>query len=146
MTRQRVPALLLGTGVGLATACASVADFVGVIHGYCYGTGAAGLPRTGAEGCQYPRPGRCRRLPELTAPGRPGRRRIAAGLASLFVRRGDTVALMMTNRPEFYLADTAAFHLTRQWSARPLRMADPPSAGSSSRCTRWAERRVRSWR
>src|SRR5262249_51583638 len=36
---------------------------------------------------------------------------IAAGLAALGVRRGDTVALMMTNRPEFHLADTAAFHL-----------------------------------
>src|SRR5262250_1133269 len=36
---------------------------------------------------------------------------IAAGLAALGVRRGDTVALMMTNRPEFHLVDTAAFHL-----------------------------------
>ena len=38
-------------------------------------------------------------------------RRIAAGLARLGVGRGDTVALMMTNRPEFHLVDTAAFHL-----------------------------------
>src|SRR5262249_10543688 len=38
-------------------------------------------------------------------------RQIAAGLARLGVGRGDTVALMMTNRPEFHLADTAAFHL-----------------------------------
>jgi len=38
-------------------------------------------------------------------------RRIAAGLAGLGVGRGDTVALMMTNRPEFHLVDTAAFHL-----------------------------------
>jgi long-chain acyl-CoA synthetase len=38
-------------------------------------------------------------------------RQIAAGLASLGVARGDTVAMMMTNRPEFHLADTAAFHL-----------------------------------
>ena len=38
-------------------------------------------------------------------------RQIAAGLAGLGVSRGDTVALMMTNRPEFHLADTAAFHL-----------------------------------
>ncbi len=37
--------------------------------------------------------------------------RIAAGLAALGVTRGDTVALMMTNRPEFALVDTAAFHL-----------------------------------
>ena len=38
-------------------------------------------------------------------------RRIAGGLAALGVRRGDTVALMMTNRPEFNLCDTAAVHL-----------------------------------
>jgi long-subunit acyl-CoA synthetase (AMP-forming) len=38
-------------------------------------------------------------------------RQIAAGLARLGVRRGDTVALMMTNRPEFHLVDTAALHL-----------------------------------
>ncbi|SFQ59237.1 Long-chain acyl-CoA synthetase (AMP-forming) [Amycolatopsis arida] len=37
-------------------------------------------------------------------------RRIAAGLAGLGVRRGDTVALMLTNRPEFHLVDTAALH------------------------------------
>ncbi|TDC86946.1 long-chain fatty acid--CoA ligase [Actinomadura sp. 7K507] len=38
-------------------------------------------------------------------------RRIAGGLASLGVRRGDTVALMLTNRPEFHLVDTAVLHL-----------------------------------
>ena len=38
-------------------------------------------------------------------------RRLAAGLAALGVRRGHTVALMMTNRPEFNLCDTAAMHL-----------------------------------
>ena len=38
-------------------------------------------------------------------------RRIAGGLAALGVGRGDTVALMMTNRPEFNLVDTAAMHL-----------------------------------
>ncbi|OXR45137.1 Long-chain-fatty-acid--CoA ligase FadD15 [Nocardia cerradoensis] len=38
-------------------------------------------------------------------------RAIAAGLAALEVRRGDTVALMLTNRPEFHLVDTAAYHL-----------------------------------
>lgn len=37
--------------------------------------------------------------------------RIAGGLASLGVRRGDTVATMLTNRPEFNLAETAASHL-----------------------------------
>jgi long-chain acyl-CoA synthetase len=38
-------------------------------------------------------------------------RRIAAGLASLGVGRGDTVALMLVNRIEFYPCDTAALHL-----------------------------------
>jgi long-chain acyl-CoA synthetase len=38
-------------------------------------------------------------------------RAIAAGLAAIGVRPGDTVGLMMTNRPEFHLCDAAAFHL-----------------------------------
>src|SRR6266540_3142113 len=38
-------------------------------------------------------------------------RSIAAGLAALGVDRGDTVALMLTNRPEFHFADAAAMHL-----------------------------------
>jgi long-chain acyl-CoA synthetase len=38
-------------------------------------------------------------------------RRTAAGLAALGVRRGDTVAFMLTNRPEFYWVDVAAMHL-----------------------------------
>jgi len=38
-------------------------------------------------------------------------RAIAAGLARLGVRPGDTVAIMMTNRPEFHLVDVAAMHL-----------------------------------
>ncbi|PRX46534.1 long-subunit acyl-CoA synthetase (AMP-forming) [Prauserella shujinwangii] len=37
-------------------------------------------------------------------------RAIATGLAGLGVRPGDTVALMLTNRPEFHLADTGALH------------------------------------
>ncbi|HVE24952.1 MAG TPA: AMP-dependent synthetase/ligase [Sporichthya sp.] len=36
---------------------------------------------------------------------------LAAGLAALGVGRGDTVALMMVNRPEFNLLDMAAVHL-----------------------------------
>lgn len=38
-------------------------------------------------------------------------RRIAAGLAGLGVRRGDTVALMMSNRIEFYPLEVGAQHL-----------------------------------
>src|SRR5262252_9276637 len=38
-------------------------------------------------------------------------RRVAAGLASLGVDRGDTVALMMINRPEFHVCDAAVMHL-----------------------------------
>jgi long-chain acyl-CoA synthetase len=37
--------------------------------------------------------------------------RIAAGLASLGVSRGDTIALMLVNRPEFNVADAGAMHL-----------------------------------
>ena len=36
---------------------------------------------------------------------------IALGLARLGVRRGDTVGLMLANRPEFHLVDTAITHL-----------------------------------
>jgi long-chain acyl-CoA synthetase len=38
-------------------------------------------------------------------------RRLAAGLSALGIGRGDTVAMMLTNRPEFHLVDTATFHL-----------------------------------
>jgi long-subunit acyl-CoA synthetase (AMP-forming) len=38
-------------------------------------------------------------------------KRIATGLHALGTRHGDTVAMMLTNRPEFNLVDTAAFHL-----------------------------------
>src|SRR5215213_10140654 len=38
-------------------------------------------------------------------------RAVAAGLSSLGVGRGDTVALMMVNRPEFHFADAGAMHL-----------------------------------
>ncbi|WP_435224477.1 AMP-dependent synthetase/ligase [Streptomyces sp. Tue6028] len=38
-------------------------------------------------------------------------RRLAAGLAAIGVEHGDTVAIMLTNRPEFSLVDTAAYHL-----------------------------------
>jgi long-chain acyl-CoA synthetase len=38
-------------------------------------------------------------------------RRLAAGLSSLGLRRGDTLALLLTNRVEFHLLDAAAIHL-----------------------------------
>jgi long-subunit acyl-CoA synthetase (AMP-forming) len=37
--------------------------------------------------------------------------RVAGGLSELGLRRGDTLALMTTNRPEFFIADMAALHL-----------------------------------
>src|ERR1700754_1531713 len=36
---------------------------------------------------------------------------LAGGLAALGVKRGDTVALMMGNRPEFHIADLAVMSL-----------------------------------
>src|SRR3954453_2417579 len=36
--------------------------------------------------------------------------RLATGLARLGIGRGDTVGLMLTNRPEFHLVDTATLH------------------------------------
>jgi len=38
-------------------------------------------------------------------------RDIAAGLAGVGIGRGDTVAIMLTNRPEFHPVDSAAMHL-----------------------------------
>jgi long-chain acyl-CoA synthetase len=37
-------------------------------------------------------------------------RNVAAGLAGLGVARGETVAIMLTNRPEFHVVDTGALH------------------------------------
>src|SRR5580700_4852689 len=36
---------------------------------------------------------------------------VAGGLARLGVGRGDTVAMMLVNRPEFHIVDTAVMHL-----------------------------------
>lgn len=37
-------------------------------------------------------------------------RNVAAGLARLGVKRGDTVGIMLTNRPEFHIVDTGVLH------------------------------------
>ncbi len=38
-------------------------------------------------------------------------RRVAAGLAAIGVGRGDTIGVMLTNRPEFHFVDAGAMHL-----------------------------------
>src|SRR3954449_5865165 len=38
-------------------------------------------------------------------------RKLAAGLAALGLERGQTIGLLLNNRPEFHLVDTAAMHL-----------------------------------
>src|SRR3954454_3595833 len=38
-------------------------------------------------------------------------KRVAAGLAGLGLERGETIGLMLTNRPEFHWVDSAAMHL-----------------------------------
>jgi long-chain acyl-CoA synthetase len=38
-------------------------------------------------------------------------RRIASGLSARGLKRGDTIALLMVNRPEFFICDTAALHV-----------------------------------
>src|SRR5262249_20721210 len=37
--------------------------------------------------------------------------KIAAGFVKLGLKRGDTVGVMMGNRPEFHLVDTAVMHI-----------------------------------
>src|SRR6266576_3321240 len=52
-------------------------------------------------------------------------RRAAAKLASLGLGKGDTIALMMVNRPEFHVADAAAMHLgATPWSIYNTYTAD----------------------
>ena len=48
--------------------------------------------------------------PEVGLAGAASAERIAAGLLALGVERGDTVALMLLNRPEFHLVDTATLY------------------------------------
>ena len=63
---------------------------------------------------------------------------IAAGLAGVGVGRGDTVALMLTNRPEFHLVDAAALHL----GAAPFSVYNTYSAEQVEHVTADAESRV----
>ncbi|QIS20222.1 AMP-dependent synthetase/ligase [Nocardia terpenica] len=65
-------------------------------------------------------------------------RAIAAGLAKLGVRHGDTVALMLTNRPEFNLVDTAALHL----GATPFSVYNTSSAEQIKHLFTNAENRI----
>ena len=65
-------------------------------------------------------------------------RSLAEGLHSLGVGRGDTVALMLTNRPEFSLADTAAMHL----GATAFSVYNTSSAEQASHLFRNAANRV----
>jgi len=53
---------------------------------------------------------------------------VAAGLAKLGVGRGDTVAIMLTNRPEFSIVDCAAMHL----GATPFSVYNTLPAGDVS--------------
>lgn len=50
--------------------------------------------------------------------------RLAAGLAGVGVGRGDTVAIMLTNRPEFHVVDSAALHV----GAAPVSLYNTASA------------------
>jgi long-subunit acyl-CoA synthetase (AMP-forming) len=63
---------------------------------------------------------------------------LAEGLHSLGVGRGDTVALMLTNRPEFALADTAGMHL----GATPFSVYNTLSAEQVNQLLRNAGNRV----
>ncbi|MGH3638824.1 MAG: AMP-binding protein, partial [Mycobacterium sp.] len=65
-------------------------------------------------------------------------RTIAAGLAALGVGRGDTVALLLTNRPEFNLVDAAVQHL----GAIPFSVYNTSSADQIAHLFTNAENRV----
>lgn len=65
-------------------------------------------------------------------------REIAGGLAGLGVQRGDTVGLMMSNRPEFHLVDTAVLHL----GAAPFSIYNTSAPQQISYLLNHAENRV----
>ncbi|MBL1076943.1 long-chain fatty acid--CoA ligase [Nocardia sp. 2] len=63
---------------------------------------------------------------------------IAAGLAGLGIGHGDTVGIMLTNRPEFNLVDTAALHL----GATPFSIYNTSSAEQITHLFTNAENKV----
>ncbi|HET7202402.1 MAG TPA: AMP-dependent synthetase/ligase [Steroidobacteraceae bacterium] len=65
-------------------------------------------------------------------------RALAGGLHTLGIGRGDTVGLMLTNRPEFNLADTAAMHL----GATPFSVYNTSSPEQLDHVFRNAQNRV----
>jgi long-chain acyl-CoA synthetase len=65
-------------------------------------------------------------------------RRIAAGLANLGIARGETVAIMLANRPEAVIVDTAAMHL----GAIPFSIYNTSSAEQAEYLFAHAECRV----
>ncbi|MBA2764969.1 MAG: long-chain fatty acid--CoA ligase [Thermoleophilaceae bacterium] len=64
--------------------------------------------------------------------------KLAAALSALGIGRGDTVAMMMTNRPEFHLVDTAGFHL----GATPFSVYNTSSPGQIEHLLDNADARV----
>ncbi|MGO9760110.1 MAG: AMP-binding protein [Solirubrobacteraceae bacterium] len=65
-------------------------------------------------------------------------RRLAAGLAALGIARGETVAIMLANRPEAVIVDTAAMHL----GAIPFSIYNTSSAEQAEYLFAHAECRV----
>ena len=60
-----------------------------------------------------------------------GAPRAAAGLAGLGLERGDELAIMLTNRPEFHWVDAAAMHL----GATPFSVYNTSAPSRSSTCS-----------
>src|SRR5436853_6603336 len=63
---------------------------------------------------------------------------LAGGLAGLGLGRGDTIALLLTNRPEFHLVDAAAMHL----GATPFSVYNTYSADQIQYLVSDAENRI----
>jgi long-chain acyl-CoA synthetase len=66
-------------------------------------------------------------------------RKTAAGLAALGLQKGDTIAIMLVNRPEFHIVDSAAMHL----GATPFSIYNTYTATRSPFWSRMRRRRSR---